>query len=202
MNNLFPTVDDLTRRINAKLALPGNVNPTTLLLTSPITVTSKADFSVDRALKDVTTSSIEAYRYYAEGINLHERGREQEAVPLFEKAIVRGSPASRHDVPADVQPAREHRHFLPRATMRRRRNDSSTSSTQASTVRKTRWNSSAACTTSDRSTTARATATGRARSPGDSWSTGAAVTWIASASPTRARDSSNESRISVIYALP
>ena len=35
----------------------------------------------------MTTSSIEAYRYYAEGINLHERGREQEAVPLLEKAI-------------------------------------------------------------------------------------------------------------------
>jgi len=86
-NNLFPTVDDLTRRIKAKFALPGSVNPTTPLLTSPIIVTSKADFSVDRALKDVTTSSIEAYRYYAEGINLHERGREQEAVPLFEKAI-------------------------------------------------------------------------------------------------------------------
>ena len=86
-SNLFPTVDELTKRIKAKFSLPGNVNPTTPLLTSPITVTSKADFAVDRALKDVTTSSIEAYRYYAEGINLHERGREQEAVPLFEKAI-------------------------------------------------------------------------------------------------------------------
>ncbi len=35
----------------------------------------------------MTTSSIEAYRYYAEGINLHERFREQEAASLFEKAI-------------------------------------------------------------------------------------------------------------------
>jgi tetratricopeptide (TPR) repeat protein len=85
-SSLFATVDDLTKRIKNRF-LPSSANPTTSLLTSPITVSSKADFSVDRALKDVTTSSIDAYRYYAEGINLHERGREQEAVPLFEKAI-------------------------------------------------------------------------------------------------------------------
>jgi len=37
-------------------------------------------------LKEVTTSSIEAYRYYAEGISLHERGREPQAVEPLEKA--------------------------------------------------------------------------------------------------------------------
>jgi tetratricopeptide (TPR) repeat protein len=35
----------------------------------------------------VTTASIEAYRYYAEGVNLHQRGHEREAVPLLDKAV-------------------------------------------------------------------------------------------------------------------
>jgi tetratricopeptide (TPR) repeat protein/TolB-like protein len=86
-SNLFPTVDDLTKRIKAKFALPGGADPTRPLLNSPMTVTTTPGSVVDRDLKDVTTSSIEAYRYYAEGINVHERGREQEAVPLLEKAI-------------------------------------------------------------------------------------------------------------------
>ena len=38
-------------------------------------------------MPETTTSSIEAYRDYAEGINLHERFREAEAATLFEKAI-------------------------------------------------------------------------------------------------------------------
>ena len=38
--NLFPTVDDLTRRIKAKFALPKNVDPTKSLLSSPIVVSS------------------------------------------------------------------------------------------------------------------------------------------------------------------
>ena len=42
---------------------------------------------LDRDLTDVTTSSIEAYRHYADGIRLHERYREEEAIPHFEKAI-------------------------------------------------------------------------------------------------------------------
>ena len=41
----------------------------------------------DRGLTEVTTSSIEAYRYYAEGMNYHERGLSSEAAPLLEKAI-------------------------------------------------------------------------------------------------------------------
>ncbi len=50
-------------------------------------VSSTTGSGVDRDLKDVTTSSIEAYRYYAEGINLHERFREDEAVPLLAKSV-------------------------------------------------------------------------------------------------------------------
>ncbi|MBI3491852.1 MAG: tetratricopeptide repeat protein [Acidobacteria bacterium] len=86
-SNLFPTVDDLTKRIKAKFALPPEVNPAKALLSAPMTVSTTTGSSIDRDLKDVTTSSIEAYRYYAEGINLHERAREQQAAPLLEKAI-------------------------------------------------------------------------------------------------------------------
>ena len=54
----------------------------------------KANFSIvalegelDRDLRDVTTASVEAYRYYAEGIRLHERFREEEALPQFQRAV-------------------------------------------------------------------------------------------------------------------
>ena len=86
-SNLFPMVDDLTKRIKAKFALPGGMNPAKPLLSSPMTVTTTTGSGVDRDLKDVTTASIEAYRYYAEGINVHERGRDEAAVPLLDKAV-------------------------------------------------------------------------------------------------------------------
>jgi len=69
-SSLFPMVDDLTRRIKTRFDIP-----------------EAADVELDRDLKDVTTSSVEAYRYYAEGINLHERYKEEEAIPLFERAV-------------------------------------------------------------------------------------------------------------------
>src|SRR5262249_40928559 len=55
------------------------------LLTSPVAITARTGLSIDRDLRDVTTSSIEAYRYYAEGISLHERGREEQAVTPLAK---------------------------------------------------------------------------------------------------------------------
>jgi tetratricopeptide (TPR) repeat protein/TolB-like protein len=85
-NNLFPMVDDLTKRIKAKFALP-SADPTRSLLASPMAITTTTGTSIDRDLKDVTTSSVEAYRLYAEGINLHERYREREAVAVLEKAV-------------------------------------------------------------------------------------------------------------------
>ncbi|SRR6266508_289399 len=85
-SSLFPTVDDLTRRIKAKFALTG-IDPTKSLIKSPTAITTTTGTSIDRDLKEVTTSSIEAYRYYAEGINLHERGRELMAVAPLEKAV-------------------------------------------------------------------------------------------------------------------
>lgn len=80
-------IDDLTRRIKAKFALPGNVNPTKTLRNSPVAGAATTPLSLDRDLTNVTTSSIEAYRYYVEGIDFHNRARELEALPLLEKAI-------------------------------------------------------------------------------------------------------------------
>jgi tetratricopeptide (TPR) repeat protein/TolB-like protein len=85
-SNLFPTVDDLTKRLKARF-LHVSADPTQALLKTPATVAAVDSSAVDRDLKDVTTSSIEAYRYYAEGVNLHERGHEFEAIPLLDKAV-------------------------------------------------------------------------------------------------------------------
>jgi eukaryotic-like serine/threonine-protein kinase len=81
---LFAMVDDLSRRIRAKfegLKAGGGAAPA--LLNAP----GAAPEGLDRGLGDVTTSSIDAYKHYAEGINLHERFREAEAASLLEKAI-------------------------------------------------------------------------------------------------------------------
>jgi serine/threonine protein kinase/tetratricopeptide (TPR) repeat protein len=67
--DLFAMVDTLTGRIKRHFGI------------------GKVENSAGRELKDVTTSSVEAYRYYAEGQNLHIRRQEEEAVPLFEKAV-------------------------------------------------------------------------------------------------------------------
>jgi tetratricopeptide (TPR) repeat protein len=82
--NLFPTVDDLTRRIKAKFSMPSDRGIMPALLTRPADADGAEFF---RSLSEVTTSSTEAYRYYAEGIDLHQRGQERESVPLFEKAL-------------------------------------------------------------------------------------------------------------------
>jgi tetratricopeptide (TPR) repeat protein/TolB-like protein/predicted Ser/Thr protein kinase len=78
---LFGLVDELTRRIKSQMARM--VGGPADLLARPGHETG----SLDRGVAEVTTSSIEAYRYYAEGINLHERSLESQAVPMFEKAI-------------------------------------------------------------------------------------------------------------------
>src|SRR5439155_16974029 len=67
--NLFPAVDELTRRIRLKL-----------------TRAKTADRD-DRALNAVTTTSVEAFRTYTEGLALQERHRQADAAPLLEKAV-------------------------------------------------------------------------------------------------------------------
>jgi DNA-binding winged helix-turn-helix (wHTH) protein/tetratricopeptide (TPR) repeat protein len=67
-DQLFAMVDELGHRIRARLAVP-------------------SDAAIERDLKDITTSSLDAYRYYAEGIRLHLRFQLDEARVLFEKAV-------------------------------------------------------------------------------------------------------------------
>ncbi|HSF17695.1 MAG TPA: protein kinase [Vicinamibacteria bacterium] len=67
--NVFRLVDDMTARIKSELGIEGPRG------------------ELDRDLREVTTSSVEAYREYAEGIRLHERFREEEAIPHFEAAV-------------------------------------------------------------------------------------------------------------------
>jgi len=87
-SNLFPTVDDLTRRIKAKFAPVGlSTDAQRALLPGLAPSTAAAVNPLDRDLKDVTTSSIEAYRYYAEGVAQNDRGRYSAAIPLLQQAL-------------------------------------------------------------------------------------------------------------------
>ena len=85
-SSLFTTVDELTRRIKNRF-LPSSPDLSKTLVSSRRPVETSTPLSIERDLKDVSTSSIEAYRYYVEGIDLHNRARDLEAVPLLEKAI-------------------------------------------------------------------------------------------------------------------
>ncbi len=67
--SLFGMVDEITRRIKDSL----EVGP--------------SDTMTDRGIEAVTSSSVEAYRYYVEGNDMHMRSKEREAIPLLEKAV-------------------------------------------------------------------------------------------------------------------
>jgi tetratricopeptide (TPR) repeat protein len=69
--SIFELVDELTRRIKRQFEMP-----------EPMMV---AD--IDKNLDEVSTKNLEAYRYYTEGVGLHERYQEEEAVPLLEHAV-------------------------------------------------------------------------------------------------------------------
>jgi tetratricopeptide (TPR) repeat protein len=81
--SLFPTMDDLTRRVKTRFVPSNRVLGG--LLSPPAGTSSAGD--LDRDLKDVTTSSMEAYRHYAAGIEQHQRARYAEAIPQFERAV-------------------------------------------------------------------------------------------------------------------
>jgi TolB-like protein/predicted Ser/Thr protein kinase len=78
--SLFGLVDELTRRFRERIAAASAP-----LVQRPGAAPLQA--GLDREVTEVTTSSIEAWRYYAEGINFHERGLAAQAAPLLEKAI-------------------------------------------------------------------------------------------------------------------
>jgi eukaryotic-like serine/threonine-protein kinase len=68
---LFALVDELTSRVRRRLETPQMAK-----WPAP-----------EKKLEEVTTSSVEAYKDYAEGSRLHLRGQEREALPYFEKAV-------------------------------------------------------------------------------------------------------------------
>ena len=84
-STLFAIVDELTRRFKEHMAAAGAAARGTLLRRPGGDKPDDAD--LDRGLTAITTSSIEAYRYYADGLHFHERGLPDQAVPLLEKAV-------------------------------------------------------------------------------------------------------------------
>jgi tetratricopeptide (TPR) repeat protein/TolB-like protein len=85
-SSLFSMIDELTRRIKSKVDTLRSGAPAGLLGPPGATEVSGRT-GVDRGLTEVTTASVEAYRYYAQAIDLHDRSLEMQAIPLFEKAI-------------------------------------------------------------------------------------------------------------------
>ena len=83
--SLFPMMDDLTHRLKEKFALPGSGSLSNLL--AGPAAGKKSVVGLDRDLKDVTTSSVDAYREYAAGIEQHQRSRYVPALEHFEKAV-------------------------------------------------------------------------------------------------------------------
>jgi tetratricopeptide (TPR) repeat protein/TolB-like protein/predicted Ser/Thr protein kinase len=82
--SLFGLVDELTRRFRERIAAAGG------FVSAPLVKRpgeAPVEAGLDRGVTDITTSSIEAYRYYAEGISFHERSLPSQAAPLLEKAI-------------------------------------------------------------------------------------------------------------------
>jgi TolB-like protein/tetratricopeptide (TPR) repeat protein/predicted Ser/Thr protein kinase len=83
-SGIFSLVDELTRRIKSQMALLARASRPSGLLERP---GDAPEVGLDRGVTEITTSSIEAYRHYAEAINLHERFLENQAIPLLEKAV-------------------------------------------------------------------------------------------------------------------
>lgn len=67
--SIFGMVDEITRRIKTNLEV------------TPV------DTQLDKGIETVTSSSVEAYRYYVEGNELHMRSKEREAVTQLERAV-------------------------------------------------------------------------------------------------------------------
>ena len=81
--SLFPTMDTLTSRVKAQF-----VSSSGGILGGVFTRPgARPAAGIDRDLKDVTTSSMEAYRDYALGIDQHQRSRFLDAIVHFERAV-------------------------------------------------------------------------------------------------------------------
>jgi tetratricopeptide (TPR) repeat protein len=76
---LFALVDDLTTRLRKRLEAP----PPTLARLAE----RRHPERKEKKLEEVTTTSVEAWKAYAEGSRLHDRLQEKEAQAFFEKAV-------------------------------------------------------------------------------------------------------------------
>ena len=83
-SGVFALVDELTRRFKSAITATRPAS-TGSVLNRP--GDAPVETALDRGVTEITTSSIEAYRYYSEAINFHERGLWAQAAPLLEKAI-------------------------------------------------------------------------------------------------------------------
>ena len=77
---LFALVDELTGRLRRRLEMP---SPTRM---GARRHASSWDWK-EKKLQEVTTTSVEAWKAYAEGSRLHDRLQEREAQAFFEKAV-------------------------------------------------------------------------------------------------------------------
>jgi tetratricopeptide (TPR) repeat protein len=84
--SLFSLVDELTRRIKAQVSALRAAAPPSLVM-KPGAGSGTSGPALDRDLADVTTSSIEAYRAYVEGMSFHERGLYAQAMAPFKRAV-------------------------------------------------------------------------------------------------------------------
>ncbi|HEX9187857.1 MAG TPA: tetratricopeptide repeat protein, partial [Vicinamibacteria bacterium] len=80
---LFALVDDLTGRVRKRLEAP----PGGGLLRRPEGKRHASWEWKEKKLQEVTTASVAAFKYYAEGSRLHDRLQEKEAQAYFEKAV-------------------------------------------------------------------------------------------------------------------
>jgi len=71
LENIFTKVDELTKKIKLNLNLTKN----------------QIDSDIDKEVGKITTSSPEAYEYYAEGRKYHIAGEYRKSVQLMEKAV-------------------------------------------------------------------------------------------------------------------
>lgn len=78
---LFSMIDDLSSRIRTKFE---GLRAEASLLTAPGTNSARVEW---RGVEGVTSSSIEAFRFYSEGVVFHNRGQSVPALALFEKAV-------------------------------------------------------------------------------------------------------------------
>jgi TolB-like protein/tetratricopeptide (TPR) repeat protein len=84
--SLFSTVDDLTRRVQSGLSATATHAPPGGLVNGP-DASRAAESGMYRDLREVSTSSIDAFRAYSQGVTFLERGEPREAEPLLLKAI-------------------------------------------------------------------------------------------------------------------